>query len=166
MADEQFDLQQLDVASPCYERWDDMKGDDRVRHCASCRLNVYNVRELTRAEVEELVTRTNGRLCIRLYRRWDGTVLTRDCPVGLQRARVRVATALLTAAAFVGVLLLPLIRIGGSPRAEELVGYTFEERLQELRYDAYRWPVVGSLLEKVYPRPRAVMGVIIRRSSP
>jgi hypothetical protein len=166
MKDEKFDVQQLEVASPCYERWDNMKGDDRVRHCASCKLNVYNVRELTAGEVEELVTRSNGRVCMRLYRRWDGTVLTRDCPMGLQRARVRVAAALLTATAFVGVLLLPLIRLGGSERAEEMADYTFSERLAEFQQEAYEWPVVGSLLEKVSPRPRATMGVVMRRSRP
>lgn len=166
VTDEKFDVQQLEVASPCYERWDNMKGDERVRHCASCKLNVYNVRELTASEVEELVARSSGRVCMRLYRRWDGTVLTRDCPMGLQRARVKVAAALLTATAFVGVLLLPLIRLGGSERAEEMEDYTFAERLGEFKQEAYAWPVVGSLLEKVAPQPRATMGVVIRRSRP
>ena len=89
MTAEKFDLQQLRIASPCYERWDNMKGDDRVRHCASCKLNVFNVREMTKAEVEQLVESTQGRLCLRLYKRWDGTVLMADCPVGVSRARVR-----------------------------------------------------------------------------
>lgn len=166
MTDEQFDVQQLEVASPCYERWDHMKGDDRVRHCASCKLNVYNVRELTGAEVEELVTRSSGRMCMRLYRRWDGTVLTRDCPMGLQQARVRVAAALLTAVAFVAVLLLPLFRLTGSVRGYDRSDYTFMDRVDEFKEGAYEWPVLGSMLEKLSPRPRATVGVVIRRSRP
>lgn len=165
MADERFDVQQLQVASPCYVRWSDMRGDERVRHCASCQLNVFNVRELTTAEVEALLQRTNGRLCLRLYRRWDGTVLTRDCPVGVQRARVRLAAALMTAAAFAGVLLLPLLRLG-SPRRDEDEYSTFQERVAELKWRAYEWPVIGAVLEELDPRPQATMGVVIRRSHP
>jgi hypothetical protein len=68
-----------------------MAGDARVRHCTLCDLNVYNLSEMTRAEVPDLIARTEGRLCARLYRRADGTLLTRDCPTGLQRMRTRIA---------------------------------------------------------------------------
>jgi len=57
-----------------------MQGDDRVRHCAECKLNVYNLAALTNAEVEELLANREGRLCLRLYQRRDGTFLTQDCP--------------------------------------------------------------------------------------
>jgi hypothetical protein len=160
MPDGTFDLQKLQVASPCYERWDNMKGDARTRHCASCKLNVYNIREMTTSEVKELVQRTSGQLCIRLYRRWDGTVLTRDCPVGLQRARVRVAAAMATAAAFVAVLLFPVLARLGSKEAAPLEGLTFEERMDDLRWKAYEWPVIGFVMEKVSPAPRAIMGAM------
>ncbi len=167
MTAEKFDLQQLKIASPCYERWENMKGDDRVRHCASCKLNVFNVREMTRAEVEQLLDKTEGRVCMRLYRRWDGTVLTADCPVGVSRARVRVASALLTAAAFVGVLVLPLLR--GIPRAPGEEPLTFQERFEMIKEEAYEWPVFGILLEEISPRPRRfTMGAVISvpRKSP
>jgi hypothetical protein len=68
-----------------------MVGDERVRHCDSCQLNVYNFSEMTRREVESLVLKTEGRLCGRMYRRADGTILTRDCPVGLRAVRLKVA---------------------------------------------------------------------------
>lgn len=157
--DGKFDLQKLQVASPCYERWDRMKGDDRVRHCASCKLNVYNIKELTAAEVEQLVMRTQGQLCVRLYKRWDGTVLTRDCPVGLQRVRMRVASAMATAAAFVAVLLFPLlVKLGAHEAPTEPL--TFEQRLNELRWKSYEWPVIGFVMEKVYPPPPVIMGAM------
>ena len=81
----------LRIASPCNESWERMVGDERVRHCDSCQRNVYNLSEMTRKEVEELVLRTEGKMCTRMYRRLDGTVLTRDCPVGLKAVRLRVA---------------------------------------------------------------------------
>lgn len=86
-----FDVQSMRVASPCSVGWDEMTGDDRVRHCDSCQLNIYNTAEMTTQEIESLVQKREDRLCIRLYRRADGTVLTKDCPVGLRAVRQRAA---------------------------------------------------------------------------
>ncbi len=89
------------IASPCSTDWNKMQGDDRVRHCADCNLNVYNFAAMTDLEVERLIAKTQGRLCARIYRRADGTILTQNCPVGL-RARIkkisRIASAALSAA--------------------------------------------------------------------
>lgn len=89
-------LDQIRIASPCPVSWEQMPGDNRVRFCGECQLNVYDLGELSRTEAEELLSTTEGRLCGRLYRRTDGTLITKDCPVGLRAARrrvVRVATA-------------------------------------------------------------------------
>src|SRR5688572_574038 len=83
-------LESLRVASPCSADWEEMRGDDRVRFCARCEKSVYDVSAMTRAEAEALVAEREGqRLCLRLYRREDGTVITSDCPVGAQRKRLR-----------------------------------------------------------------------------
>src|SRR5438105_4127775 len=87
-------LDRVRVATPCRASWNAMDGDERVRFCPSCRFNVYNLSEMSRAEAAKLVTETEGRLCVRFYRRADGTMLTRDCPVGIRMMRRRVATAL------------------------------------------------------------------------
>ncbi len=68
-----------------------MSGDDRVRYCSLCSLNVYDFSEMTRAEVHELLLRTEGRVCAKLYRRADGTMITRDCPTGLRSLQQRVS---------------------------------------------------------------------------
>ncbi|HEX7139783.1 MAG TPA: carboxypeptidase-like regulatory domain-containing protein [Vicinamibacterales bacterium] len=89
----------LRIASPCSASWERMESDERVRHCAVCSLNVYNFAQMTRDEVQALV-RSEGRVCARLYRRADGTVLTRDCPRGLRELRrraSRIATAMVAA---------------------------------------------------------------------
>ena len=59
--------------------------------CNQCERHVYNFASLTRAEAEELIEEKEGRLCVRLYRRADGTVLTADCPVGVETLRRRAA---------------------------------------------------------------------------
>lgn len=93
------------MASPCGESWDAMEGDGRVRFCGRCRLNVYNFSEMTEAELRRLVERREGRLCGRFFRRRDGTVLTRDCPVGWRRKAAFALAAALALLALVGVAL-------------------------------------------------------------
>ena len=65
-----------------------MKGDDRVRHCIDCNLNVYNFSAMSERGIQRLLLAKNGRICGRWYRRSDGTIITADCPVGF-RARVK-----------------------------------------------------------------------------
>jgi hypothetical protein len=80
-------LENLRVASPCSARWDEMQGDAHARFCGECRKNVYDLSSLTRDEAEDLIRIHEGHLCVRFYKRRDGTVLTQDCPVGKGRLR-------------------------------------------------------------------------------
>ena len=91
MATNPTQIDRLRIATPCPIGWEQMTGDNRVRFCDHCQLNVYNISELSRSEAEKLIASTEGRLCARLFRRADGTVLTKDCPVGLRALRRRVA---------------------------------------------------------------------------
>jgi Carboxypeptidase regulatory-like domain len=79
------------IASPCPANWEQMKGDDRVRHCDACNLNVYNLAAFTEVEIRDLVANRKGRLCGRIYQRRDGTVLTQNCPVGMRAVALRIS---------------------------------------------------------------------------
>jgi hypothetical protein len=94
-------LDTVQVAAPCTARWEDMKGDDRVRYCTHCEKNVYNLSALPEAEAEALVREREGAMCVRFYRRADGTTLTSDCPVGVRRRRRRRAVGAVAAGALV-----------------------------------------------------------------
>jgi hypothetical protein len=96
------DINRLRIASPCRANWDQMSGDDRMRFCDLCNLHVYDISRLSRKEAEALITNTEGRICARLYRRSDGTVITKDCPVGLRAIRRRLAKV--TGAVFAAML--------------------------------------------------------------
>jgi hypothetical protein len=88
------------IAKPCTVSWDAMKGDERVRFCHHCSLNVYNIEKMTASEAEALLG--GARVCARLFRRADGTVLTSDCPMGLAALRRRVSRS--AAAAFAALM--------------------------------------------------------------
>lgn len=84
-------LDNLRVASPCPANWDVMYGNERKRFCASCKLNVYNLSAMTKADAERFLINSEGRVCVRYYRRADGTILTQNCPVGWRAVKQRVS---------------------------------------------------------------------------
>src|SRR5690349_19177397 len=92
----------LKVANPCTADWEGMAGDDSVRYCTQCNLRVYNFCAMTEREVKRLIRVHEGRrLCGRMYRRSDGTLLTKDCLAGLKHTVAyasRLAVAALSAA--------------------------------------------------------------------
>ncbi|MCC6660018.1 MAG: hypothetical protein IT437_03940 [Phycisphaerales bacterium] len=116
-------LDSVRIASPCPMRWEHMSpvGDGRTtRHCGQCDLHVHNLSAMTRDEAESfLASRAGGgRTCAGFFRRADGTILTRDCPVGVRALRAAaVRTAGRVAAAV--VLVVGGIVVGRSRPSQE-----------------------------------------------
>jgi len=144
------DLDQISVPVPCKASWEAMKGSDRVRFCASCAKNVYDISAMTRPEAEALVFGAKGRVCARFHRRPDGRVLTSDCREGRDalrgaraRRRARVAAALLAV----------LSTLGATGCGVPQSGVLRHSR-------ARQWPVVGALLEWLDPMPM-VAGMLV-----
>ena len=104
-----LDLDDVRIASPCKMEWADMTGGDRVRHCAACQKNVFNLSGMKRHEAIDLLRATEGKICARFYRRKDGTVLTADCPVGVallaRKAKRAVLGACIATLGAVGAML-------------------------------------------------------------
>lgn len=103
-------IDRLRIATPCPVGWEQMTGNDRVRFCDHCQLNVYNISALSKLEAETLIASTERRICARLFRRADGTILTKDCPVGLRALRLRVSKK--AAAVFAAVISLAGVAFG------------------------------------------------------
>ena len=95
-------LDNIKIAAPCSADWNEMNGSERARFCGQCQLNVYNLSAMTKREAEKLIIETEGNLCVRFYRRTDGTVLTQNCPTGLKALKKR---ATQTATAVLAVIL-------------------------------------------------------------
>lgn len=98
-------LDNFRIASPCSVRWEEMTGSESIRYCGSCRLKVYNISALTRIEAETVLSHAEGRTCVRIYRRSDGTILTADCLVGKRTMRRRLIDRIRTVAAALLALL-------------------------------------------------------------
>src|SRR3954469_12302446 len=81
------EIDALEIATPCEVPWDSLAGGVRVRHCGKCKQNVYNIEAMSRGEALRLVAAREGRVCLRIFRRPDGTVVTADCWSRLRAAR-------------------------------------------------------------------------------
>jgi hypothetical protein len=79
----------LRIATPCSADWAYMPGNDKVRHCPQCQLDVYNFSEMTPLEINQIIAARTGRLCARFYQRPDGTMLTEDCHAGFPATPLR-----------------------------------------------------------------------------
>ena len=117
-------LDNVRIASPCPANWDSMCGNERIRFCGECQLNVYNISEMSKAEAEQLIGQAEGRLCVRYYRRKDGSIITQNCPVGLRALKRRVSRI---AAAISSVIFAFLTGVGAHSLAGKL--YPVGERL-------------------------------------
>lgn len=102
-------LNNIKIASPCSADWNGMVGDERKRFCSDCKLNVYNLSGMSQREAENLLLNSENRVCVRFYRRADGTVLTKDCPVGWRAIKQKVSK---TATAFASLVFAALSGIG------------------------------------------------------
>lgn len=80
-------LERIQISTPCDADWDSMVGNDQVRFCSHCNLSVTNLSSMTRSDARRLVRESGGRLCIRYYRRPDGSLLTAPAERLQQAAR-------------------------------------------------------------------------------
>lgn len=90
---------------------------------------------MTTQDAEKLLTETTGRVCIRLFRRKDGTVMTKDCPVGLRAVRLKIATIYGAGLAAVSVALAYVLN---KPLAQGLCGTDSGELGWALPKDQFR----------------------------
>lgn len=133
-------LDNIRIASPCTADWAQMTGDDRVRACGSCQKNVYNLSELTRDEAQALIREKNGDLCGRYFQRKDGTIILKDCEIGVARNRKRrvIAAAGVALLSSAGALFATRDRLHEAPpqmiqgglSAEPMIEVSLEEPAQ------------------------------------
>ncbi len=58
-------IDSVKVGDPCSQKWEKMRGSDRVRFCDHCSKDVKNLSAITRKEAMRLVRGSDGNICIR-----------------------------------------------------------------------------------------------------
>lgn len=109
-------MKRAQIAEPCTAKWEEMTGDEKTRFCAQCKLNVHNASAMTDEEVMlKIMSIAQGnRVCMRIYRRADGTFLTKNCPVGVRKQLERARKA----AAWLAGGLSMLLSLGATALAQ------------------------------------------------
>jgi hypothetical protein len=126
-------LDVIQIASPCSADWEAMVGDDRRRYCGDCKLHVYNLSDMTSDEALDFISQREGRTCIRMYKRPDGTIITRDCPVGLRAVRMKIVRiALATVGMLAAIAFSALAALGRVPGAKAYLSQGKVDRMREL----------------------------------
>lgn len=88
------------IAKPCEESWTAMEGSHRERHCQLCDKQVHNFAAMTPREIEKLVLKSDGKLCARITRREDGSLVTLEAQPRVSiAAQVAVSASLALSAA-------------------------------------------------------------------
>jgi hypothetical protein len=112
-------LNNIKIASPCSANWDAMIGDNRKRFCGDCKLNVYNLSDMSQVDAENFLLASEGRVCVRFFRRADGTVLTQDCPVGWAKFKRKISRTATAAFSLFAGLFGGLFAFGFFAKSEE-----------------------------------------------
>jgi hypothetical protein len=105
------------VASPCSERWADMRPRGDGRHCERCEKTVVDLSRMTRGQAEALVRSRTGELCVRIAEDDRGQLVFRAEPKRLPVLGPMALAGLLAACA-------------SPPSAEPVVADETEEALE------------------------------------
>lgn len=73
-------------------RWEDMEGDDSVRHCSECECKVYDLRGLEIDEIVRFVEIENGEVCAYAHTTRSGVVVNGKCTKGEETMIGRIGT--------------------------------------------------------------------------
>jgi len=141
------------IASPCSADWNEMTGDERVRFCGSCEKNVYNLTDLPTEDAEAIILEHEGNLCVRLYQRADGTLISEDCPRGLAAARRTLRRGLAAMIGLFAVLLTATLSRGRS--------FDWQNRTQLSYMQPFKW-----LYDRIVPAPPVIMGAMLCPPTP
>jgi hypothetical protein len=136
-----------------------MIGGDRARFCGQCELNVYNLSAMSTLEAESLIARTEGRLCVRYYRRKDGSIITQDCPVGLRALKQRAAKI---KRALASLVLGFLAGLGFHSAANRFGGFLLDSSAPWGAHGA----TTGVMVAPKTRQPRVAVGELVRPMTP
>lgn len=127
-------LHNISVPTPCTADWNSMTGNEQVRFCQHCSLDVHHLSMMSRNQAERLVASANGRLCIRFVRDPQGRFSTLPVKQKLHRigrrtsriaAGVFTATISVTSAVAQGPTAASRLREVNAPTATELLAAGF-----------------------------------------
>jgi hypothetical protein len=140
-------LANLQLSSACPLAWSGMAERSTGRFCSRCERTVHDTTAMSRSELTELLESHSGRrLCVRICRLLDGSLVTNDHPMAPRR-RPRPGGRLVAALGLVGITACSsgerVIAPEEEPRAveqvDEAASRLTREQLDQLAQLGYAW---------------------------
>lgn len=128
-------LTDLQLAFNCPAQWESMVGDEQSRHCNLCKRNVYNISSMTRQEAIDFLEAKGEKVCVRYFKRRDGTILTAPCGKakrGFFSLKMKIATAC-AGVAFFGFPIFMPVYAGARKLPPKAEFKRYSKRLTEVR---------------------------------
>lgn len=91
-------IETIEIPNPCTIGWNNLNGNDSVRHCHKCNSFVYNLETMTNKQIEELALKNKDKLCARITIKADGTIKSLDKQLEIKRINttIKVTKTILT----------------------------------------------------------------------
>ena len=90
-----YTLENVTVPNPCPMSWEQMTGNDEIRHCASCQHKVYNISEMPKRRALKVLNQPENTVCISYYRDDQNQIVTQNYFGIFKRNFARVCSAIL-----------------------------------------------------------------------
>ena len=71
-------LPQIQINEPCHADWGSMGGDEQKRLCGSCQKHVHELSQMDAKSANDLLSKCDDSVCVRVRRNADGSVVTKD----------------------------------------------------------------------------------------
>lgn len=90
-----YTLENFEVPKPCSMNWDEMKGNEEIRHCDNCQHQIYNLSEMPKRRALKVLNQPNEKVCVSYLQDENNQVITQTYFGVFKRNFVKVFSAIL-----------------------------------------------------------------------
>lgn len=90
-----YTLENFEVPKPCSMNWDEMTGNEEIRHCGKCQHQIYNISEMPKRRALKVLNQPNERVCISYLQDEQNQVITQTYFGIFKRNLVKFVSAIL-----------------------------------------------------------------------
>ncbi|HRH46035.1 MAG TPA: hypothetical protein PKY82_30610 [Pyrinomonadaceae bacterium] len=90
-----YTLENFEVPKPCSMNWDEMKGNEEIRHCDRCQHQIYNLSEMPTRRALKVLNQPDEKVCVTYLQDDNNKVITQTYFGIFKRNFVKVFSAIL-----------------------------------------------------------------------
>ncbi len=71
-----YTLENFEVPKPCSMNWDEMTGNEEIRHCEKCQHPIYNISEMPKRRALKVLNQPDEKVCVSYLQDEQSQVIT------------------------------------------------------------------------------------------